>query len=135
VERVLSFVVPLHTVEVLGSKWGGGAHTNNPEYFKYTHDTLVLRNVCWLHVGLHAKNVPAGRYAVLLHIIGSNFALSTTAHASSVSSRGSWETCSATYAWKPSRKKVGRRGVLSLGETTLAVESHVKVEQLNTEAG
>ena len=122
-------------VEVPGTACGG-AHTDNPQYYAYRDGSLVLKSVWWLHVGIQAQHVPAGRYAVQFHVsAGANqsFDLSTTTSVRNPSTGGKWEECCAAYTWSPGRKK--GRGVLSLGEVTLDAESDVYVQQKNTKSG
>lgn len=133
VKRVISLLREL--VEVPGTACGG-AHTDNPQYYAYRDGSLVLKTVCWLHVGIQAQHVPAGRYAVQFHVsAGANqsFDLSTTTSVRNPSTGGKWEECCAAYTWSPGRKK--GRGVLSLGEVTLDAESDVYVQQKNTNSG
>ena len=133
VKRVISLLREL--VEVPGTTCGG-AHTDNPQYYAYRDGSLVLKTVCWLHVGIQAQHVPAGRYAVQFHVsAGANqsFDLSTTTSVRNPSTGGEWVECCAAYTWSPGRKK--GRGVLSLGEVTLDAESDVYVQQKNTNSG
>jgi hypothetical protein len=132
VERILSFVVGIDLVEVPGTACAG-AHTNNPQYFSYTDDSLVLRDVCWLAVAICAKAVPKGRYAVQLHLTaGGRFDLATK---TSVRPTGSeqWAERCPEFSWSPNNK--GKRGILTLGEVTIDAESDVQVGQQNTEGG
>jgi hypothetical protein len=142
-DQILAFVVK-DPVDVPGTK-AAGAHTNNPSYYEYKDDALVLKTVCWLHVGIGAEAVPRGRYAITLELSTGPrpFKLPTTvtvrparaAHGTAdgdAAAEAPWVECCAPYTWAPG---VQARGMLCLGEVTLAVASDIRVTQLNTDGG
>jgi hypothetical protein len=140
VRRILSLLDQREPFEVLGTACAG-AHTGDPRYYRYHEDSgsLELREVCWLHVCIGATQVPPGRWSVQLHLTAGrrmNFELKTTT-SSRPSGGGKWHQCCSTYSWGPYRADDGMgRGVLTLGEVTLAGErSEVRVQQQNTNAG
>lgn len=132
-DTILSYV-PLDPIEVPGTK-AGGAHTNNPQYYEYRDGALVLKSVCWMHVGISAAAVPRGRYAVALEMTGhKGFNLPTTVAVRLCAGGGSapWTECCAPYTWAPNGKA---RGVLCMGEVLLAEESDVRVTFVQTQDG
>ena len=58
---------PLRSLMLHGNHFTG-AHTNNPQYFTVTDQTLRLKSVCWLAVGGTLKQVPRGEWEAVLHV-------------------------------------------------------------------